>query len=131
MNRAKNLLTLWGPDDSFQFNPMLLQNIIKSPYFQKCCKEISDWNALVDEIYYSVKHLEPWTVGTYLDLDWMLSFWMPLRLIQSLTLVSPFCSHTKVRSKELLFPPLTSEAFSESQLVSFLQLRSTSSTELK
>ena len=68
-NRGKNVLPLWGPDDSFHFNPMLLQNIKHSPYFQKCCAEIRDWNALVDEIYYQVQHLEPWAVGA-LDKSW-------------------------------------------------------------
>lgn len=63
-NRSKNLLPLWGPDDSFHFNPMLLEKIIKSPYFQKCCQDLTDWNALVDEVYYQVKHLEPWALGT-------------------------------------------------------------------
>lgn len=65
-NRTKGLLPLYGPDDSFQFNPMLLNNIIlKSTYFAKtCCEKITDWNALVDEIYYQVKHVEPWAAGT-------------------------------------------------------------------
>ena len=44
---------------------MLLQNIIKSKIFQKSCNDIHDWNTLVDEIYYKVTHLEPWTTGTY------------------------------------------------------------------
>lgn len=63
-NRAKNLVPMWGPDDSFHLNPMLLQNIIKSPYFQKCCRDITDWNTLVDQIYYDVKHVEPWAQGS-------------------------------------------------------------------
>lgn len=48
-------------DDTFNFNPMLLQNISKSPYFLKCCSNIHDWTSLVDEIYYECKHMEPWT----------------------------------------------------------------------
>jgi hypothetical protein len=64
-NRAKNLLPLWGPDDSFHFNPVLLEKIVKSPYFQKCCRDITNWNSLVDEIYYQVNHLEPWVAGTF------------------------------------------------------------------
>ena len=63
--RQKNLLQLWGPDDSFYFNPMLLQNIVQSNYFQKCCRDITDWNMLVDEIYYQVKHLQPWAAGAF------------------------------------------------------------------
>jgi len=61
-NRSK-CLPLWGPDDSFHFNPVLLEKIIKSHYFQKCCRDIIDWNKLVDEIYYNVQDLEPWAVG--------------------------------------------------------------------
>lgn len=51
-------------DSSFHIHPVLLESIIQSPYFtNKCCGEILDWNALVDEIYYSVKHVEPWAAG--------------------------------------------------------------------
>ena len=64
-NRAAGVLPLVGPDDTFNLNPMLLHNISVSPYFyQKCYGKIKDWNALVDEIYYEVKHLEPWMPGT-------------------------------------------------------------------
>ena len=65
-NRSAGVLPLVGPDDTFNLNPMLLHNISVSPYFyQKCYGKIKDWNALVDEIYYEVKHLEPWMPGTY------------------------------------------------------------------
>ncbi len=50
-------------DRTFNLNPMLLQNISKSPYFIKSCSKIKDWTSLVDEIYYEVKHAEPWTQG--------------------------------------------------------------------
>ena len=63
--RVRGLIPLHGPDDTFNFNPMLLHNITKSQYFQKSCKKITDWNALVDEIYYEVKHVEPWTPGKF------------------------------------------------------------------
>lgn len=59
----KNILPLVGPDDTFNIHPMLLQNIAKSPYFQKCVEKLVDWNMVVDEIYYEVKHMEPWTAG--------------------------------------------------------------------
>lgn len=51
-------------DVHFNINPMLLQNISQSPYFIKCCNNLKDWNTLVDEIYYEVKSLEPWSNGT-------------------------------------------------------------------
>jgi PRP38 family len=56
-------LPLWGDDTSFHFNPMLLQNCILSPYFQKCCANLKDWNAVIDEIYYEVKSLQVFQVG--------------------------------------------------------------------
>lgn len=62
-NPSRGLLPLWGPDDAFHLNPVLLEKIIKSSYFQKYCRDITNWSTLVDEIYYSVKHLEPWDVG--------------------------------------------------------------------
>lgn len=52
-------------DTHFNLNPMLLSNISKSPYFLKCCNNLKDWNSLVDEIYYEVKSLEPWSNGTF------------------------------------------------------------------
>lgn len=56
-----------GSEDSFNLNPVLLQAITRSIYFQnKCLKEIQDWNRLVDEIYYEVKHLQPFSHGTLL-----------------------------------------------------------------
>jgi PRP38 family len=66
-NRARNLIPLWGPDDSFRFEPLLLDNIKKSAYFVKICREIKDWTALVDEIYYKVDNMEPWALGTYVS----------------------------------------------------------------
>lgn len=80
--RQKNLLQLWGPDDSFHFNPMLLQNIIQSNYFQKCCRDITDWNTLVDEIYYQVKHLQPWAAGKF-TIMWCVVLKHPYYLLSS------------------------------------------------
>jgi len=60
---VKGQIAIWGSDDTFNMNPMLIQNISKSPYFQKCCSKLNDWSSLVDEIYYEVKHVEPWTKG--------------------------------------------------------------------
>jgi len=61
---VKGQIPLIGPDDTFNINPMLLRNIAKSPYFIKCCQNLQEWGALVDEIYYEVKHMEPWADGT-------------------------------------------------------------------
>ena len=51
--------------DKFNLNPMLFQNIRQNPYFLKCCTKFHDWSSTVDEIYYEVKHMEPWTPGTF------------------------------------------------------------------
>lgn len=61
--RGGGVLPLWGSPDSFHFNPLLLRNIIKSPYFQKCCQDLADWNAVIDEIYYEVKFVQPFAQG--------------------------------------------------------------------
>jgi pre-mRNA-splicing factor 38B len=61
--RAAAALPLWGDDKSFHFNPLLLRNTIQSSYFQKCCQNLRDWNAVVDEIYYQVKDLRVFQVG--------------------------------------------------------------------
>jgi len=51
-------LPLWADDrKSFHFNPLLLRHTIQSPYFQKCCTTLKDWNSVIDEIYYEVNHL--------------------------------------------------------------------------
>lgn len=76
---SRQKLPIWGPDDTFHFNPMLLQNTIKSSYFQKCCRDITDWSSLVDEIYYQVKHLEPWATGSSKEVS--TAFCLLLRLL--------------------------------------------------
>lgn len=62
-SRSQKGLIALVRDDSFNLNPMLLQNISKSPYFLKTCNKVRDWTSLVDEIYFEVKHMDPWTQG--------------------------------------------------------------------
>ena len=62
--RARGVLPLWGPDDSFHFNPLLLKNTIHSSYFQNACETLNDWNAVIDQIYYEVKHVQPFSSPT-------------------------------------------------------------------
>ena len=59
----KGLIPTIKDDTTFNLNPMLLQHISKSPYFLKACGKVKDWTTLVDEIYYEVKHMEPYTQG--------------------------------------------------------------------
>ena len=66
----KGVLPLLGPDDTFNIHPVILSSVAKSPYFvNKCCEKLMDWNMVVDEIYYEVKHLEPWTAGESISLS--------------------------------------------------------------
>jgi pre-mRNA-splicing factor 38B len=64
-NRARRnksgIVPLWGPDDgTFHLHPVLLQNAINSPYFQRCCETLPDWNAIIDEIYeQDLRHVQP------------------------------------------------------------------------
>mmetsp|Transcript_20427 Transcript_20427/g.30316 ORF Transcript_20427/g.30316 Transcript_20427/m.30316 type:complete len:106 (+) Transcript_20427:250-567(+) len=60
---SKGKMQMWGSNESFNLNPMLLNQISSCPYFLKCCNELHDWNAIVDEIYYEVQHVEPWAAG--------------------------------------------------------------------
>lgn len=48
---------------TFHLNSMLYHNISKSPYFLNKCAQLKGWSGLVDEIYYQVTHLEPWSLG--------------------------------------------------------------------
>lgn len=66
-SRARGIIQLHGPDDTFNLHPVLLGSISKSPYFLKCYNQLKDWTSLVDEIYYEVKHMEPWATGTSKD----------------------------------------------------------------
>ena len=60
--QPRSIVALWGPDDGrFQFHPLLYQNTIQSPYFQKCCETLHDWNAIIDEIYEKVDHCQPFS----------------------------------------------------------------------
>mmetsp|Transcript_12519 Transcript_12519/g.27645 ORF Transcript_12519/g.27645 Transcript_12519/m.27645 type:complete len:104 (+) Transcript_12519:71-382(+) len=52
-----------GAGTPFNLNPMLIANISRSPYFVSKCAELMDWSEVVDEIYYTVEHVLPWTSG--------------------------------------------------------------------
>ena len=64
--KQRGALPLMGPDDTFNIHPVVLSSVAKSPYFLKCCDKLQDWNMVIDEIYYEVKHVEPWTAGKLL-----------------------------------------------------------------
>jgi PRP38 family len=58
---SSSTLPLWGAgdnDDTFHWHPVLLRTTIHSSYFIKCCRELDDWNAIIDEIYDEVKTMD-------------------------------------------------------------------------
>jgi pre-mRNA-splicing factor 38B len=50
---------VFGNSTSFNLNSMLHRNISSSSYFISLCTSVTDWKALVDEVYYKVTHVEP------------------------------------------------------------------------
>ena len=64
VTKGNNVLPLWGDKNTMNLNGLLLTNIVQSPYFSTTLTEISLHSQIVEEIYYNVKHLEPWERGT-------------------------------------------------------------------
>jgi pre-mRNA-splicing factor 38B len=61
--QSSSIVPLWGPDDgTFHFHPVLHQNVLASPYFQRCCETLADWSSVVDEIYeQDLQHVQPFS----------------------------------------------------------------------
>ncbi|XP_035204442.1 pre-mRNA-splicing factor 38B-like [Stegodyphus dumicola] len=66
MNQHQNYpsLKFHGNLNTMNLNPLLISNIQSSLYFKKHLIHIKDYYKAVDEIYYHVKHLEPWEKGS-------------------------------------------------------------------
>lgn len=45
-------------------NPLILTNIQSSSYFKVTLFKLKTYHEVIDEIYYQVKHLEPWERGS-------------------------------------------------------------------
>lgn len=45
-------------------NPLVLENVRESYYYKNHLMELDNFQQLLDEVYYKVKHLEPWEKGT-------------------------------------------------------------------
>jgi pre-mRNA-splicing factor 38B len=59
--RKSSSMPFWGNSDNdrtFHWHPVLLRNTIHSSYFVKCCRELKDWNTIIDEIYCEVKTMD-------------------------------------------------------------------------
>ncbi|CAF2718114.1 unnamed protein product [Rotaria sp. Silwood2] len=64
MSKDSNVLSIWGNKESMNLNSLVLNNILASQYFKVNLYEKKTYHEVVDEIYYQVKHLEPWERGS-------------------------------------------------------------------
>ncbi len=48
---------------NYNLEPVLRTNIIGSDYYVKTCEQLLSWSDVVDEIWSSVTHVEPWMSG--------------------------------------------------------------------
>lgn len=64
VGKQHNTLPLWGNEASMNLNPLILANIQGSSYFKVHLFKLKTYHEVVDEIYYQVKHLEPWERGS-------------------------------------------------------------------
>ncbi|PAV88719.1 hypothetical protein WR25_20137 isoform B [Diploscapter pachys] len=62
--KKNNILPLWGNQSTMNLNGLVLENVKESYYYKNHLMEIEGFQPLVDEIFYKVKHLEPWEKGT-------------------------------------------------------------------
>ncbi|GAB4814832.1 hypothetical protein N2152v2_001878 [Parachlorella kessleri] len=53
----------YGNTSTYNLETVLRENIIRSQYWEKTCIDLEGWQEVVDEIYYSVEHCEPWMSG--------------------------------------------------------------------
>jgi len=60
----RNVLPVHGNSKTMNLNSLLLTNIQQSQYFRTTLYGIKSVNELMDEIWSSVKHMEPWEKGS-------------------------------------------------------------------
>jgi hypothetical protein len=64
-NQSKrNVLSIHGNEKTMNLNSLLLTNIQQSLYFKTTLYGLKNINELLDEIWYNVKHMEPWERGS-------------------------------------------------------------------
>ncbi|WKY02159.1 hypothetical protein Q1695_015852 [Nippostrongylus brasiliensis] len=63
-NRKSNTLPCWGNQQTMNLNGLVLENVKESYYYKNHLVEIDSAQQLLDEVFYKVKHLEPWEKGT-------------------------------------------------------------------
>lgn len=62
--KQSNNLPINGNEASMNLNPLILTNIQSSSYFKVTLFKLKTYHEVIDEIYYQVKHLEPWERGS-------------------------------------------------------------------
>lgn len=62
--KASNILPFWGNEKTMNLNTLILTNIQQSPYFKVNLFGLKTYHEVIDEIFYHVKHLEPWEKGS-------------------------------------------------------------------
>jgi hypothetical protein len=62
-SKASNVLPIHC-NEKMGLNPLIYTNIQQSPYFKNNLFQLKTYHEVIDEIYYSVKHLEPWEKGS-------------------------------------------------------------------
>ncbi|RWS23492.1 pre-mRNA-splicing factor 38B-like isoform X1 [Leptotrombidium deliense] len=63
-SKLSNTLPIWGNEKTMNLNPLVLTNIQNSPYFKTKLYTLKTYHEVIDEIWYQVKHLEPWEKGS-------------------------------------------------------------------
>ncbi|KAI8429358.1 hypothetical protein MSG28_000006, partial [Choristoneura fumiferana] len=63
-SKQHNILPIWGTQETMNLNHLILANIQGSSYFKVHLFKLKTYHEVVDEIYYQVKHLEPWERGS-------------------------------------------------------------------
>ncbi|KAI7686521.1 hypothetical protein SSS_09918 [Sarcoptes scabiei] len=61
--KLSNVLNLQC-DDKMGLNSLIYTNIHQSPYFKNDLFQLKTFQEVINEIYYNVKHLEPWEKGS-------------------------------------------------------------------
>jgi pre-mRNA-splicing factor 38B len=56
-------MEIHGSKETFNVENVLRQNIVNSDYYRNTCMQLTCWEEIIDEIYESVQHVEPWMSG--------------------------------------------------------------------
>ena len=60
---ASQAMEQYGSTATYNMESVLRKNVMDSEYFRDTCLKLSSWQEVVDEIFYTVKDVEPWMSG--------------------------------------------------------------------